>query len=254
MRLYYADPAGNITAIVQSPIAPGDRVRVAKAILALGRAEQVGFLTEPILGGDCRLEMMGGEFCGNAARSLGYLTALTRHETGVHTLAVEISGAPEPVPVTADLDQGRAWANMPLPLNLLQTKVAGRAWPTVFCPGICHLIAERPPEEAFLAEALKALAAYRPEAAGVMFLVGDKLTPAVYVRSTDSLVWESSCGSGSTACGWYLAQNAPDGQHTYRFREPGGVIETAVTKAEGAVTRVFMGGPLSLSEPVELVL
>ena len=82
MRLYYADPAGNITAMVQSPIAPGDRVRVAKAILALGRAEQVGFLTEPILGGDCRLEMMGGEFCGNAARSLGYLTALTRQETG----------------------------------------------------------------------------------------------------------------------------------------------------------------------------
>ena len=254
MRLYYADPAGNITAMVQSPIAPGDRVRVAKAILALGRAEQVGFLTEPLLGGDCRLEMMGGEFCGNAARSLGYLTALTRQETGVHTLAAEISGAPAPVPVTADLDRGRAWANMPLPLGVVPTEVAGRTYPTVFCPGICHLIAEQPPEEGFLAEALAVLSTYSPEAAGVMFLEGDKLTPAVYVRSTDSLVWESSCGSGSTACGWYLAQNAPDGQYTYRFREPGGVIETAVTKADGAVTRVFMGGPLALSQPVELEL
>lgn len=254
MNLRYADPAGNITAIVLSPTVPGDRVRISREILALGRAEQVGFLTEPILGGDCRLEMMGGEFCGNAARSLGYLTALTRHETGTHTLAVEISGAPAPVPVTTDLDRGRAWANMPLPLDLIRTEVVGQAWPTVRCPGICHLIAERPPEAGFLAEALAALAAFRPEAAGVMFLEGDKLTPAVYVRSTDSLVWESSCGSGSTACGWYLAQKAPDGQHTYRFREPGGVIETAVTKAEGSVTRVFMGGPLSLSEPAELEL
>ena len=254
MRLIYADPAGNITALVQSPVAPGQRVRVAKEILALGRAEQVGFLTEPILGGDCRLEMMGGEFCGNAARSLGYLTALTRHKAGTHTLAVEISGAPAAVPVTADLDRGWAWANMPLPLGAAQTEVAGQGYPTVFCPGICHLIAERPPEEAFLAEALAALSAFSPEAAGVMFLEGDKLTPAVYVRSTDSLVWESSCGSGSTACGWYLAQNAPDGQYTYHFREPGGVIETAVTKVEGAVTRIFMGGPLSLSEPLELGL
>lgn len=254
MKLCYADPAGNITAMVQSPVAPGHRVRVSKAILALGRAEQVGFLTEPILGGDCRLEMMGGEFCGNAARSLGYLTALSRHKTGTHTLAVEISGAPAPVPVTADLDRGWAWANMPLPLRLIQTEVAGRSYPTVFCPGICHLMAERAPEEAFLTEALAALSAYHPEAAGVMFLEGDRLTPAVYVRSTDSLVWESSCGSGSTAWGWYLAQTAPDGQQAYRFREPGGVIETAVTKQAGAVTRIFMGGPLSLSEPLELSL
>ena len=35
------------------------------------------------------------------------------------------------------------------------------------------------------------------EAWGVMFLSGQQLTPAVYVKSTDSLVWESSCGSGS---------------------------------------------------------
>ena len=72
----YLDPAGNITAVVLNPVMPEQRAPLAQKILREGRAEQVGFAVPPKLGGECRLEMMGGEFCGNAVRSYGYLWAM----------------------------------------------------------------------------------------------------------------------------------------------------------------------------------
>ena len=75
------DPAGNVTAIVCSDVPAAERARVAAQILRLPELgiEQVAFLTEPRSGGEIRLEMMGGEFCGNARkrrnRALGFLAA-----------------------------------------------------------------------------------------------------------------------------------------------------------------------------------
>ena len=71
-----ADPAGNRTAIVRSGVPKAERERVAAAIMADPslRAEQVGFESRPLYGKSLgRLEMAGGEFCGNAARSFGYM-------------------------------------------------------------------------------------------------------------------------------------------------------------------------------------
>ena len=61
------DPAGNVTAIVCSDVPAAERARVAAQILRLPELgiEQVAFLTAPRSGGEIRLEMMGGEFCGN---------------------------------------------------------------------------------------------------------------------------------------------------------------------------------------------
>ena len=74
LRLVMADPAGNRTAIVRTPVPAALRAQAAAAILERKelRAEQAGFETAPVQGGAGRLEMMGGEFCGNAARSYGY--------------------------------------------------------------------------------------------------------------------------------------------------------------------------------------
>ena len=69
------DPAGNVTAIVCSDVPAAERARVAAQILRLPELgiEQVAFLTEPRSGGEIRLEMMGGEFCGNALRCAGFI-------------------------------------------------------------------------------------------------------------------------------------------------------------------------------------
>ena len=69
------DPAGNVTAIVLSDVQAGERARIAAQLrqaqqlrLPELRIEQAAFLTAPRCGGEIRLEMMGGEFCGNALR------------------------------------------------------------------------------------------------------------------------------------------------------------------------------------------
>ncbi len=249
------NPAGNITAVVESPIVAEDRLRVSKAILDRGLAEQVGFAVESENDSIGRIQMMGGEFCGNAARAFGYLLAKERKETGTVTVPVEISGAPETVAVTVDMEGHAAYAEMPLPLDCISVTVEGKRYPLVRCPGIVHLVAEdTEPSEDFVAAALEALLPMQPEAAGVLFLRGETMTPAVYVRSTDSLVWESSCGSGSTACGYLRAQGQPDGQYNVIFRQPGGVIETQATVQNGLVTAITMGGPVTVSTPETLTL
>ena len=105
VQVRYLNPAGNITAVVLSSVLPELRPALSRAIMAQRRAEQVGFAATPRLGGDCRVEMMGGEFCGNAVRSYGYLRA---DGTENNRLAVEISGATAPVPVTVNSAQQSA--------------------------------------------------------------------------------------------------------------------------------------------------
>lgn len=250
--LRYADPAGNVTAIVESPVAPKERVAVARYILSLGKAEQVGFAVAPRLGGQGRLEMMGGEFCGNAARSFGLLLARERYASGIHTVSLEISGAEAPLTVRANLDRQEAEAQMPLPLGLTEFCWEGRRFPQVELPGIRHILVEGPPE-GFLVQRI--LTAQRPlsvEALGVLFLQKENMTPVVYVRSTDSLVWESSCGSGSTAWAWYLSQGAPDGEYAYLLHQPGGMIQVRVRRVGGAATGITMGGKVTLSQALSL--
>ena len=84
--IHYVDPAGNMTAIVRGEFGNEKRVELAKQILQQEKAEQVGFEVPPVNGGDCRLEMMGGEFCGNAVRAFAYLKASEQHSGGRHAV------------------------------------------------------------------------------------------------------------------------------------------------------------------------
>lgn len=68
----------------------------------------------------------------------------------------------------------------------------------------------------------------KQDARGVLFVQGGKMTPLVEVAATGTRVWESSCGSGTVALAWYLAQNHADGMHAFAFDEPGGRLEARV--------------------------
>ena len=254
-QILFADPAGNLTAIIRGA-EPEKRLPIAKAILDAGKAEQVGFEVPPMYGGCGRLEMMGGEFCGNAARAFAFQKAAEQWPDGEHELCVEISGVEKPVPVRVDLDNGTAFAQMPLPLELACCEVDGTAYPVVVMEGIWHLIAEdREPSEEFVKHAIQAVEQFQPEAFGILFLQQERLTPAVWVRATQSLVWESSCGSGSLACGWYLSKRETkrtDGEARYTFSQRGGVIETVFCRENDRIVSCSMGGSVLLSgwEPV----
>jgi diaminopimelate epimerase len=207
--------------------------------------------------------MMGGEFCGNAARSFGLYLAGERGLRGKHTLALEISGAGEPVLVEADTGRGAAAAAMPLPLSVENLSFRGKPLPLVVCVGLSQAAGGGiPPGEGAFRE-IQALVEARsaeagppgtqpraPLALGVMFWDEAALTavPAVYVYRTGSLVFESSCGSGTAALGCLLSRDLSEGERRWKIRQPGGVMEAGVLKKGGKLIRLTVGGPVRLGK------
>ena len=71
MNYIVANPTGNITVLVTDHVDMKDRNEVTRAMFeAVPTCEQVGYVVAPLsANADVRLEMMGGEFCGNASLS-----------------------------------------------------------------------------------------------------------------------------------------------------------------------------------------
>ena len=266
INVIVADPAGNITLFVKNNIAKCDRVSVANQLLGnpLWKAEQVGFIAEPQMGGTGRLEMMGGEFCGNAMRSFGYYLASEQHMTK-GSMQVEISGSTKLHSVDFDIEKHRAMAEMPVPMGMNSVIIPGVGiLPVVEMEGITHVIAEgESPSETFTTQVLRFFYQkqgdnrdqnHTPEALGIMYADGLHMNPVVYVAATDSLVYENSCGSGSIAYAYYRAEDMMTGTRHERIVQPGGVIETTIVKEAGRVKQCLMGGPVELSEPVTVRL
>ena len=70
VRTMQADPSGNVTLYVLDPVPQKDRKELNRQLLTLHPSvEQAGCLS--IKEGQPQVEMMGGEFCGNATRSAG---------------------------------------------------------------------------------------------------------------------------------------------------------------------------------------
>jgi diaminopimelate epimerase len=271
MEIVIADPAKNITLFVFD--AGGDRetrAETARALLKDSRfgAEQVGFVLPPVPGTAgrrlWRLEMMGGEFCGNAARSFGFFIAREMGLCGRVPVTIEISGMETPLVVTVDTEAGTAEAGIPKPRAIDRVEISGgelegRDFPLVIFDGIVHVIALniKPEEKTF--HRIKAAAEKRcqdlseesvcPDALGVMFYdTKDRfMRPAVYVAATDSLVFESSCGSGTAALAAWETRNAGDGESRLEVKQPGGVIEAEVYRKNGEITGISIGGPVKLS-------
>lgn len=249
-----ADPAGNRTAIVRSGVPKAERQRVAAAILAdpALRAEQVGFETRRFnnesLG---RLEMAGGEFCGNAARSYGYLLC---KEKGIDHCKIEMSGTRERLEVICDLERETSAAQMPMPEKLeMAGEEADQLYPLVVSRGITHMICiGKEFDEAFARRMIEKFGRDY-SAFGVQFVNGDSLTPVVYVAGVDTVCCESSCGSGSLAAAWFMTRDKEDGFHSYSFDEPGGNIIVNIAKRKGRYAGT-VGGKLTLEEPVEMEL
>ena len=73
------NPTRNMTILVETPVPRAKHGEIAKQLMAEDSvcAEQVGYI-EPALHplAAARLQMMGGEFCGNASMSLAALLAM----------------------------------------------------------------------------------------------------------------------------------------------------------------------------------
>lgn len=254
LHVQRADPAGNITLFVLDPVPAGDRAQVAARLMERSDAEQVGFVCPPVLGGAGRMEMAGGEFCGNATRSFGMLTAQKLGRP--HRVLVEVSGCDRPVAVDVDWSAGAARAQMPLPRSVRQTEAAGRPGVLVDLGGIAHLVVEGVTPSRKFFEKAEPLFRDVPglEAYGVIFLDARSgtMTPLVKVPAVGTLVWEGSCGSGSLAAAAAQSQNAPDGLFVRSYVQPAGTVEAAVLRRDGAVASAWIGGLVTLDLPHEI--
>ena len=250
MEYFIADPAGNITAFVFGDV----NEETAEKLLSDKELsiEQVAFLGSPKLGGHIKCEMAGGEFCGNACRAAGYYYSIKKEQGTVKDVLVEMSGAEgKPVKVKVDPVKETAFAQMPLPFSMETIDYDGIPLPAVKFDGITHIIAPGDLSDKLdlsrgkLHDLCRGL---QTSALGVMFLSGDlRLRPLVWVDQVASLVWESSCGSGSTACAWWLSREIRDGRFDYTFTQPGGELTVILTRS-GHDCELQMGGPVRLIE------
>lgn len=252
-----ADPAGNITLFVLDPVPREERAELAARLMALKElgGEQVGFVCPPRGEGAGRMEMMGGEFCGNATRAFGMLLARRLGRSG--QVLVETSGCQTPVEVYVDLEAGTARSQMPLPQGVEQVSAAGLEGTLVHLGGIAHLVLEGAEPSLEIFEAAEPLLRAIPglDAYGVIFLgEGGTMTPLVKVPATGTLVWEGSCGSGSLASAVAQSQGMEEGTLSRAYIQPAGVILVQVTRRGGEVVQAHIGGTVILGDPISVEL
>jgi diaminopimelate epimerase len=196
--------------------------------------------------------MAGGEFCGNASRSFALWAAAQTGLAGRHTVVIETSGISQPVAVLIDTETQTAEIAIPGPRAETVIVMEGRQFPVYVFEGITHIIAENVAADESLARRLVRNAAEHRQcdAAGVMFYDSGKrfMRPAVWVRVTDTLVFESSCGSGSAALGVWAARALYEADIGIELAQPGGSITVHTVKQAGTVTRLSISGTVTLSK------
>ena len=267
LDILMADPAGNRTAFVLNPTDPSLYAAVGAAIMDqledLG-AEQVGFAEPPREGGLGRLVMSGGEFCGNGARSFGYMLVKQFGLPAGSEVLIEMSGAEGLLPVHIEAEG--ASAGMPLPGEFKTYPpflFEGKETKPFAVPVGGILLAVVPesvfPFEFQAASSSQAFADAMIDhlrdvsdapAAGCIFLSGWHITPYVWVRDTGTRVWESSCGSGAVAAACFLCREEASGTFSYEFEQPGGILGAIIQKEGGRVIKASLSGPVILEEAV----
>ena len=266
LRFIKANPSGNTTIFILDPVAKEQYPAVGAAVMAYENvgAEQVAFIVkDDSVPAGYRMEMAGGEFCGNASRSFAAWLNLCPDGGAPHRFAEEerdtvisVSGATHPL--TAHLtrmeEDNRCYVtvDMPLPQRVLS---GNDPWfgqySLVIFEGISHLVLfNREPRDGDVEKAREFLKVVgpMPEAFGLMYYDGSRrfMRPLVDVEESNTLVWENSCGSGTSALATALAHRADASLEDILIRQPGGDLHVDVTWEKG-VKRLVLGGVIEFT-------
>ncbi len=275
VRYVRLDPEGNITCLVLSRVLPEERERVTAALM--DRCEQVGYLVPPASGeAAAGLQMMGGEFCGNAAMATAAWLAAGKGPDCAEEqeLLLEVSGAEKPVACRVR-KEGRNWrasVEMPLPLGTEPCQILGERLEAVHLPGMVHLIRRGEDLSRERAEQmLRAAAEIFPEpAAGLLQwqaeetegkalcgaqraeTLSGRLIPLIWVRESRTLVWETACGSG-TAAAACLESIRRGASLAVSVQQPGGgQLQAEILWGPEGIRRVTLSGRIRMGEPALL--
>lgn len=269
LRFAKMNPTENMTILVESPVSRENHPDTAARLMAYGGvfAEQVGFIEEPAhSGARARLQMMGGEFCGNATMSLAALIAFDEGRGG--EIPLEVSGVEGMVLCTVTLEDPlvkAAWARIQMPpvlaVSARRFEAEGQSFEgaLVDFDGISHIMLDASlaggDPRGFAEQAVRRWnGELKRDALGIMlFSPGEKgdahavhIEPLVFVAGVNSLVWERGCGSGSAAVGAYLAWKRGCSAEVSVF-QPGGCIKVRAPYENGHFGPLIIAGRVTLA-------
>ena len=236
-------PGGNITALVNME-AGVNLSALARQIMAGNRAvEQVGFLGAPKLPGmDFHLEMMGGEFCGNAARCAALHVSGQKNKT---ELSFTVSGFD--LPVSARV-VGREVALL-LPGQFLRQVTEVRDGWLVDFEGIRFLVMDKSLPSAGAKRLIKSYLGDFP-AFGIVASTGQgnslRIDPLVWVESTQTLTPETACASGSLAAAVVQRLKNPQADSYLVIQPSGSTYQVGLIGQAGITDKLALSGEVSV--------
>jgi diaminopimelate epimerase len=263
-QLVVTYPSGNTTALIFDDLRFVNRERLNNAICQTWQArkpdepkiEQCGFVTKPddsqAIG---RLDMLGGEFCGNATRSAVWLLTGGKDSAGL----IEASGSSRPLQYS--VKNGEVSLEMPLssPKQLVTEIAEGLL---VQLEGIAQLVVLRSIKESPRQLLKKLLADNRYKlclqpAIGVTYYDPNNQQArfAVWVRDVNTLFDETACSSGTAAIGIALASLSKRSQKLEVVQpssQPIGVQVELTSK--GKVRKARISGPIKILYEGEMEL
>lgn len=264
-KIAIAYPSGNTTAVVFDQFLGDDRKALNNKVMSGWKkrspsgteVEQCCFVTTPRNSRAlARVEMFGGEFCGNATRSVAYLLTGGQDYKGL----IEVSGAPNPLEF--EVKNGVVSVEMPLPRReqLATTVEEGTL---VQLDGIAQLVVtdadlrktESPRD---LLKQLLKQNKYKLKdepCVGVSYYdqTSGKAEFCVWVKAVNTTFDETACGSGTSAIGIAAATQAK-GSVKLAVVQPSG--ESIVTEAtfRGKVTKSTIAGRVNVLYEGDLAL
>lgn len=258
IKVTIVKPAGNDTALVEGIPAKKYRKQINDKIMQLfPNVEQVGFYKTS---STPRLEMAGGEFCGNATRSFAYL--FLKGKKGQDNF--KASGVKELL--NAGIKSSKtSFAQMPIYKSFDRVKQLEKDLCKVEIKGITHLITPLSnfSKENLKMEGKKLLKKYdllqTVPASGVMFYTkledgSYKLDPIVWVRDIQSLFYETACASGTTAFGLMLSKQNSKSIKSQQILQPSGQsLSVSVNLGNKNFTEASIEGPVEILEEKEVV-
>lgn len=242
MRLKFvkASPCSNTTVFILDEVDKLQYSKVAAAVMDYDHlyAEQLGYIV-PAADGQAvfRLEMSGGEFCGNALLSAAALVKYHKLSTD-NRFYLESSGVDGILMCEAEeIVVGKYYSRAEMPAGNKRRKLSLTADGEVYSGtlvslnGISHFVfAGEIPDRKYVAIMAALVHECKNSAYGIIpykQLATDEyyIRPYVYVPETDSYVFEQACGSGSLSLGIVLADGlAKD----IAVRQPGGKIKVSI--------------------------
>ncbi|MEK4065178.1 diaminopimelate epimerase [Peribacillus sp. FSL R5-0717] len=257
------NPTQNMTILVKTNYLVEEYKHIASKIMSYNsvHAEQVGFIEKPINNkAAAKLQMAGGEFCGNACMALAAFIASEKglKHNDLAEIILEASGTDKLITcqMKRNLDEYHCLITMPIPKKIEQRtiKYDGNDLNMIIVRyhEFIHIVIEVEEFSKTVREKAQSLAkllgvTLGANLIGVLLYKSEskEMAPLIYVPHLDSLIWERGCGSGTASLGAYLAWKNK-GEIVTNIRQPGGDIKVFATCHGEELTSLLIEGSVQI--------